>query len=132
MKTFIFNPMTQLDYWDLHFCRSLLVFITRCPFTFLPVVLEAMFCGQKSLLLVWRCHQLLSGLIANNHFPRVSRQSRLSANDRGDDMIPGTVHRSPDIYLTAAISHRLNWDPLPPNEVGRIAQCVRKGGGRRI
>ena len=28
-------------------------------------------------------------------------------------------------------SHRLKWGPLPPNEVGRIAQQVRKGEGRR-
>ena len=25
----------------------------------------------------------------------------------------------------------LNWGPLPPNEVGRIAQHVRKGEGRK-
>ena len=32
--------------------------------------------------------------------PRVSRQSRLSANDKGyNDMIPGVVHRSPGICL---------------------------------
>ena len=31
----------------------------------------------------------------------MSRQSRLSVNDRGDnEMIPGAVHRSPDICLT--------------------------------
>ena len=58
-------------------------------------------------------------------------------------MILGTVHRSPGIYLIAeqnlenlsyetidegcATSHRLQLDPLPPNEVGRIAQHVREG-----
>ena len=32
--------------------------------------------------------------------PRVLRQSRMSANDKGDNkMILGTVHRSPCIYL---------------------------------
>ena len=35
------------------------------------------------------------------HLSLVSRQSRLSANDQGDnDMFPGAVHRS-GIYLTA-------------------------------
>ena len=29
-----------------------------------------------------------------------------------------------------ATSHRLNWDPFPPNEVGRIAQHIRMGEGR--
>ena len=36
------------------------------------------------------------------YLPRVSRQSRLSANDKGNnEMIPGAVHRSHGIYLTA-------------------------------
>ena len=34
--------------------------------------------------------------------PRVSRQSRLTANEDSDnDMIPGAVHRYPGIFLTA-------------------------------
>ena len=41
-----------------------------------PVVHWAMGCGQKNFKLVWRCHQLLSGFIAKDHLPRVSRQSR--------------------------------------------------------
>ena len=35
---------------------------------------------KKSFKLVWQCHQLLSGFIANDHLPRVSSQSCLSAN----------------------------------------------------
>ena len=42
---------------------------------------------------------MLSEFLTESHLPRVSLQS---ANDKGDDeMIPGTVHRSPGIYLTA-------------------------------
>ena len=33
--------------------------------------------------------------------PRVSRQSRLSANDKSDEMIPEELNRSTGIYLTA-------------------------------
>ena len=34
------------------------------------------------------------------HLSRVSRQPRLSANDKGDNAVkPGNVHRSPRIYL---------------------------------
>ena len=56
-------------------------------------------CGQKSFKLVWRCHQLLSGILANDHMLRVSRQS---TNDKSDnEMIPGVVHRSSGIYFTA-------------------------------
>ena len=45
-------------------------------------------------------HQLLSGLLDNGHLPRVSSQSRLSANDKGDNEVkPRTVHRSHGIYL---------------------------------
>jgi hypothetical protein len=35
------------------------------------------------------CHQLLSGFLLNGHLPRVSRQSRLSANDNGDNEMMG-------------------------------------------
>ena len=53
--------------------------------------------AAKKLKLVWQCHELLSGFLANGPVPRVSR---MSANDKGDnDMIPRTVHRSPGIYL---------------------------------
>ena len=67
------------------------------------------------------------------------------ANDKYDnEMIQGTVHRSPGIYLTSLeipgkpqLGERqmkgllrpvIKWGPLPPNEVSRIAQHVRKGG----
>ena len=71
------------------------------------------------------------------------------ANDKGDnEMIPGAVHRCPDISLTAeenpgkpqlgnrlmkgcATSHCLKWGTLPPNEAGRTAQHVRKREGRK-
>ena len=70
------------------------------------------------------------------------------ANDKGDnEMVPGAVHRSPGICLTAeensgkpqagdllmkgcADKHRLKWGPFPLNEVGMFAQHVRKGEGR--
>ena len=56
----------------------------------------------ESYKLVWQCHQLLSGFLVNGHLPRVSCQSCLSANDKGDnEMILGPVQRSPGIYLTA-------------------------------
>ena len=43
-----------------------------------------------------------SGFLTKGDLPRVSRQSFLSTNDVGDnEMIPGAVHRSPDIYLMA-------------------------------
>ena len=45
----------------------------------------------------WR-HQLLSGFLAKGHLSRVSR---LLANDNGDEMIIGALHRSPGSYLTA-------------------------------
>ena len=57
---------------------------------------------KKSIMLVCRCHQLLSGLLANGHLLQVSRQSLLSANDKSDNKTkPGAVYRSPGICLTA-------------------------------
>ena len=43
----------------------------------------------KSFKLMRRCHQLLSGFLANDYLPRLS----------DNEMIPGAVHRSPGIYL---------------------------------
>ena len=66
------------------------------------VVHGAMGFAKKSFKLVWLCHQLLSRFLANGQLPRVSRQSRISANDKSDnEMIPRAVQRSPGIYLTA-------------------------------
>ena len=41
-------------------------------------------------MLVWWCHQRLSRFLANDHLPQVSRQSRMSANNKGDNEVkPG-------------------------------------------
>ena len=93
-------------------------------------VYEAMRWGKKRLMLVWWCHQLLSGFLTKDPLIRVSCQSRLSSND----MIPGVVRRSHGILLTSrrpyyesyTSSHRLKWNPFSPNEVRRIAQHVSK------
>ena len=67
-----------------------------------PVVHGAMSCSQESFKLVWRCHQVLFGFLAIDHLPCFSRQSRMSANHKGDyEMIPGAVLRSPGIYIKA-------------------------------
>ena len=42
-------------------------------------------CDQKSIKVVWWCHQPLSGFLAKSHLPRVSRQSSV-ANDKGDKL----------------------------------------------
>jgi hypothetical protein len=38
-------------------------------------------------MLVLRCHQILSEFLAKNHLPRMSYQSRLSANDKDENEI---------------------------------------------
>ena len=54
----------------------------------------------------------LSGFLANGHLPRVSHQSRLSANDMGDNkMVPA---------VDEVNSHRIKWDSILPNE----ADCM--------
>ena len=51
---------------------------------------------NKSFMLVW---QLPSRFLANSHLPLVSH---LSANDKiNNEVIPGAVHVSPGIDLTA-------------------------------
>ena len=95
-------------------------------------------------MIVWRCHQLLSGLLPKDNLLRVSHQSRLSANDKGDNEAKlGCVHRSPGIYATSkeklrktsgrrssdedCMTSRFKFGPLPPNEVDRIVQHVKEG-----
>ena len=57
---------------------------------------------QKSLMLVWWCHQLLPEFLAEGSLPQVPRQSRLSANDKGYiEMTLGAVIRYTGICLKA-------------------------------
>jgi hypothetical protein len=68
-----------------------------------PVVIEPWAEDKKRKLSVgWRCHQLLSGFLAKGHLlPSVTSVMSV-ANDKDDnEMILGTVQRSPDICLTA-------------------------------
>ena len=67
------------------------------------VVHEAIGCDQKSFKLTYRWDQLLSGIQAKGHLPRVSRQSLIwSANDMDDNEIAlGAMYGSPGTCLTA-------------------------------
>ena len=86
--------------------------------------------------------------IANRYLSRVSRQSRLKAKGKGimrwywelcTNLLAFTLQlrKAPEkgsqetVYDGCATSHRLKWGLLPPNAVGRIAQNVRKGEGRK-
>ena len=127
------NPFQNLSWWSLwHFA-----YIT------IQLSLEPWSAARKRFKLVWRCHQLLSRFLAKGHLPRVSRQLLLSTNGNGDsEIIPGAIQRSQDIFVTAEensgkpqLGDRrwrlcLKWGALPPNEVGRIVQHVRKGEGK--
>ena len=42
--------------------------------------------SSMNITLVWRCHQLLSGFLANLHMPRESRKSHLSAKKGENEM----------------------------------------------
>ena len=73
------------------------------------VVNGAMGCGQKIIKIVCRCHQLLSRFLANGHLPRVSCQSRLLANETGDnEMILGCY---------AEISSHLSYSWTKPRKI---------------
>ena len=72
-------------------------------------------CTWSHFNVVQCCHELMSVLLVNFYLRRVLR---LSANDRSDEIIPGSVHRSPSIYLmveeilSQETSHRLRWSLL--------------------
>ena len=52
--------------------------------------------ASKNFKLVWRCHQLLFEFLAIGYLPGVT-----SVGYKGDnEMISGTVHRYPGMYLT--------------------------------
>ena len=90
---------------------------------------------KKAFKLMRRCHQFLSGFLANGPLSQVSRQSLFSANTGYIELKAGAVLRSPGIYFMTeencvklqpsneafATSHRIKWDVLLPNIV-RIAQ----------
>ena len=67
-----------------------------------------LFFFEKPSMLVWRCHQLPSGFLANDHLPASATLSGTSVdNDKGDkEMILGVVQRSPGICLTDEESPR--------------------------
>ena len=98
---------------------------------------------------MWQYHHFLPGFLANDQLPRVSRQSRLSANVEGDnEMIPMAVHTNHAFTLwlrkpqktsarrqsdeNCVTSYRLRLGPLPLNVVDRIVQHVMEGGGRKV
>ena len=55
---------------------------------------------KESFMLVWRCHQLLSGFLSIGFLLRVLH---LSAYDKGDNEVkPGAVHGSHGIYYLMA------------------------------
>ena len=57
-------------------------------------------CSHEIFKLVWR-RPSLSGLLVKGHLSRVSRQSHISANDKGDnEMIPEAGYISSGIHLT--------------------------------
>ena len=108
-----------------------------------PLVHGHIGCGQKSFKLVWLYHQFLFVFLTKGHLSVVSRQSYLSANDKGDnEMISRDVHRYIGIYLTAEENSkkrqlvdrrwRLSDQSLPlmghfpPNEVDNIAKHIRE------
>ena len=55
--------------------------------------------AKKIFKLAWQCHQVMSRFLTKGHLARVSCQS---ANCKGvNEMIPGPMHGSPGICLTA-------------------------------
>ena len=100
---------------------------------------ESWAAAKKSFILVWRCHQLLSGFLANDHLPRLSCQSHMSlmsdnATIRGCAQISWHLPYSwgKAVDEGCATSHRPKWGPLPPNEVVRAVQHVKNWKGRKV
>ena len=113
-----------------------------------PVVHGAMDCGKKKTFSVAVPPAPVRVPSQRSLAPSVASVASV-ANDKGDnDMILEVVHRSPGNCLTAVENprkpqlrdglmnglsdqYRLKWGPFPRNEVGRTAQHVRKGEGKK-
>ena len=92
--------------------------------------------GRKQLYASVAVTPAPTGILPDGHLYRVSRQSRLSIEDKGDNVVKsGAVYGFPGICFTTVENprkpqlgnrlmktltiHRLKWGPLPPNEVCR-------------
>ena len=87
---------------------------------------------KKNFMLVWRCHQLLPVRLPSQRPLAPSRSVMIRVITKWSrglctDLLAFALkpRKTPE-----NLSHRLKWDPFPPNEVGRISQHVRKGEER--
>ena len=63
--------------------------------------------AKKALIKVVEVPPAPSGVLANDHIPRVFPQTRLSVNDKGDnEVLPRAAHKPPGIYLKAEENFR--------------------------
>ena len=89
------NPLFFLYYSPQLLLSLLLLF----HLVLLPM--EPWTAAKENFKLVWLCHQLFSGFLANGKLPRVSHQPRLWGNDKSVNEMMRAVHNSPGICLTA-------------------------------
>ena len=103
--------------------------------------------SQKRFMLMCRWHQHLSEFLAKGHLPQVSRQSRRSLMIRVimkwsrqlcTDLLAFALHLRKTLRksqlgdrLMKGMCDQSSPGPFPPNEVGMIAQHVRKGEVRK-
>ena len=86
---------------------------------------------KKKTLLVWRCHQLLSGFLSQRPLsPSVASVTSV-ANDKGDnEMVLGAVNRSPGICLTVEENSRKLQETSArrPSDEGIVRPVVASNG----
>ena len=70
-----------------------------------PATHGAVGCSLKSFTLLWRCKKYLFGFLDCDHLPRLCRKS---ANKGDNEMILGSIHRSPGICLIVKGNPRKN------------------------
>ena len=80
-------------------------------------------CGQISYMLVWQFHEFLSEFLANGHLPRVLRQSRLPANDKGGNEVKSGLFTDFLVFSLQLKTGR----PVIPSTVVRLLQMVCVG-----
>ena len=91
----LLSQLSQVRNFPLRFCPKIII-------TFVVSLRQESYCPWSHGLPRKALSQY--GGAAKDHLPRVSRKSRLSTDDKGDnEMIPEAVHISPGIYLNSTI-----------------------------
>ena len=96
--------------------------------TELPIVHGTMSCSQKSLMLVWWYHQLLSGFLVNGHICLLMIRVLMRNQGLWSDLMAEENSKNPQ--LGDCLMKTL-WSVIASHGVNKIIQFIREGERRK-